>query len=1030
MALPTQIVQIPASGGLAQHVESRVVEPGSWLTLENYVYDKAGALRKRPGFGALTTLTSDGGTLPPISKLAATSAGELTAIGLDPGDDDGARRLYSYSPALLQWSNRDSVCPASLLRTPLVRTPYDLRGGCVAISNGKRFVTYALSGVGILLKVFEIATGAVLYDDAIVVTTLLQHTLLAIGDTVLLLWNDTKYIKALKIDGATMSQGTATTIITTATSANVTEWDACVLSATVFGVALVSNGHVTAVEVYTITLASLATAASTTVAATSVTALSISGDATVVSIALADVVGATTSVLHAPLLASTLAPIVATVTMQAGLYAVNNVVVHRGADTRTYVVWDGSDPVNEDGVFLRIASSAYAVLGSAYRTLMHTAIWCKPFSVGLQAYVACSGALTGAPPHPQGGVLVCLSDSLLGTEPLTLCGYFATADGYENATVNAPTKPTPALVSTDGSDGDVYELPMTVYSEVLPVPKAGLDVVSLDFQPLQAALWATTQSNGLLLQTGAFTGSYDGQSVVELGFMHPPETVPGPPSAFMGGIDTVGTYKYIAVYTWVDGKGNRHYSGESAVSSVTLAAPDVPAKVIVSVTSCAATRRGDASDGTGRDVEVWLYRTQADKEVFYRVGDSGRNVRTTHKVTINDATADSVMMLTAVPIYTAGGVLEAQPPPASRALCSHKSRVWLASADDPRSVWFSQLTVQGEAPRFNAELSLRIDDSPDGITALAPLDDKLIIFTPTRIYLVQGDGPNDTGADGSFGGPFLLTSTAGCLDARSVVTFAGGVMFQSAQGFCLLNSGLQVSYVGAPAEDTMRAYPDVLSGTLDAARSRIVYLLRGYIGAVLDGAEVIPAHYETRFAVFDFQHGGVWMTWAIDGSDVQTAATLWRGLNVYGDDAAVCLEAFGSYPGLDPSGNAAVAGLETPWIKASALDGYQLTRHVLINGKQDGYGLATVELMNDYSDTVLQTATFDATAAPDIVGLPTERLDVHVANQKASAIKIRITDEYTGGLTAQERLGMSIASIALEIGVKQGRAKLPTANRK
>ena len=47
MALQTQLLDVPITGGLAQHVDDRVVEPGSFIDLRNVQYTKRGRLVKR-----------------------------------------------------------------------------------------------------------------------------------------------------------------------------------------------------------------------------------------------------------------------------------------------------------------------------------------------------------------------------------------------------------------------------------------------------------------------------------------------------------------------------------------------------------------------------------------------------------------------------------------------------------------------------------------------------------------------------------------------------------------------------------------------------------------------------------------------------------------------------------------------------------------------------------------------------------------------------------------------------------------------
>lgn len=57
MTLESVVLEIVANGGLAEDVNPRVLQQGSWLTLDNVAIDKGGAFRKRQGYARSTTYT-------------------------------------------------------------------------------------------------------------------------------------------------------------------------------------------------------------------------------------------------------------------------------------------------------------------------------------------------------------------------------------------------------------------------------------------------------------------------------------------------------------------------------------------------------------------------------------------------------------------------------------------------------------------------------------------------------------------------------------------------------------------------------------------------------------------------------------------------------------------------------------------------------------------------------------------------------------------------------------------------------------
>ena len=87
------------------------------------------------------------------------------------------------------------------------------------------------------------------------------------------------------------------------------------------------------------------------------------------------------------------------------------------------------------------------------------------------------------------------------------------------------------------------------------------------------------------------------------------------------------------------------------------------------------------------------------------------------------------------------------------------------------------------------------------ITALFPMDDKLIVFKENSILYIGGAGPDNTGANNQYTQPTFITGTVGCTNQQSIVLTPTGLMFQSNKGIWLLDRGLNTNYIGNPVED-------------------------------------------------------------------------------------------------------------------------------------------------------------------------------------------------------------------------------------
>lgn len=134
------------------------------------------------------------------------------------------------------------------------------------------------------------------------------------------------------------------------------------------------------------------------------------------------------------------------------------------------------------------------------------------------------------------------------------------------------------------------------------------------------------------------------------------------------------------------------------------------------------------------------------------------------------------------------------------------TRLWLVDAEDQNLLWFSKQVIENTPVEMSDLFTFYIppttaaQGSTGPITALAPLDDKLIIFKSNAIYYINGTGPDNTGANNNYSQPIFITSTVGCANQQSIVFMPQGLMFQSDKGIWLLDRGLGTTYIGAPVE--------------------------------------------------------------------------------------------------------------------------------------------------------------------------------------------------------------------------------------
>ena len=152
-------------------------------------------------------------------------------------------------------------------------------------------------------------------------------------------------------------------------------------------------------------------------------------------------------------------------------------------------------------------------------------------------------------------------------------------------------------------------------------------------------------------------------------------------------------------------------------------------------------------------------------------------------------------------LYTTGGIIENDPPPPYVDIAVVNSRMWGIPSNNRSSVWFSKKLQPGVPPQWSAAFTVALPRGSNAMKGVAGLDEKVLLFSEDDIFVIIGDGPNNSGRGGSFTGPTRVASDVGCVKRRSIVEGPFGVMFQSAKGIYSIGRDLTVSYIGAQVED-------------------------------------------------------------------------------------------------------------------------------------------------------------------------------------------------------------------------------------
>ena len=317
----------------------------------------------------------------------------------------------------------------------------------------------------------------------------------------------------------------------------------------------------------------------------------------------------------------------------------------------------------------------------------------------------------------------------------------------------------------------------------------------------------------------------------EIGFPYEPAVFAAAASNGAGSLTVSSSYRYIFVYEWIDQYGRRHQSGASKVVTVATGASDDT--VTFTLAALSFGQRLAYSSAVGSVVMppvIHAYRTIAGSSGPYRRATPGTGAPVAWDdsdgtVSWVDTLSDALLASQEI-LYTDGGVVNNALAPSARHVAASDERVALAGLWDRNIVRTSKIIVPGEPVLFTNSAAFDVVlRSP--CTGIAYQDGQLVAFEKSGISVIYGDGPNDQG-----NGSFLarrIASDRGCVEGRSVLETALGIIFLSHRGFELLPRGNGApQFIGAPIQELTRTYPTCIGAALYTSGSeRLAMFLMG-----------------------------------------------------------------------------------------------------------------------------------------------------------------------------------------------------------
>lgn len=396
--------------------------------------------------------------------------------------------------------------------------------------------------------------------------------------------------------------------------------------------------------------------------------------------------------------------------------------------------------------------------------------------------------------------------------------------------------------------------------------QSGPWLVKFDFNG--AGLSAPKRLGEALYFPGGVVNVYDGHRISEAGtHLFPSGTTVTPIAG--GSMTLLGTYLYRITYSWYNARGERYQSAPSVPIPVTMTGANQTARLTIPLLRMGERNIVNVSGFSRGSTEVW--RTVDGGSTYFRVPvwvhSTGSAADT---VQVDDSNSDASIQTQEI-LYTTGNVLPHIPFPAARLMEVCRNRLFLAGTENPLELWVSNEYITGEAVSVSDALVIAMESEGGPITALAEMDDRLIVFKRSAIYALAGQGPTTTGA-GMYDQPARLTSIVGVTGPDGIVKTRDGLMFKSLRGIYLLDHGLQVTYIGAAVEAynnltvtgacVMEDLEQVRFVCNDGSGTTLVY----HYGLKDETGVGLWTTFTNRAAVDTIVWNGRWVTLASDGT--------------------------------------------------------------------------------------------------------------------------------------------------------------------
>lgn len=1041
--LTKQSLDINFAQGLDTKTDPWQTDPNTFLALSNSVFTTGKRLTKRNGYQQLTALPDTSST------YLTTLNGNLTAIGTS---------VLAYNQSDNNWVSRGSIQPMEVSTLPLIRNNITQTQCDAAVAaNGLVCTVYAQANAGTTQYLYAIANSVtgqnIIAPSPIPVssgTVTGSARVFVLGNYFIIVFtNDIsgtyhlQYVAISTVNPVVVK--TNTDIASSYVPASTVAWDGIVNNNNLF-IAYNTTAGGQSVKV-TYLSQHLVLEAPATFAGSIATMMTLAADVATSQIYVsfydsASSTGYTASVNS--MLGVVFAPqqIIASGTILNLASAAQDGSVLVFEEVSNAYSYDSSVATNYiEGVTV----SSSGAVGTPYAAVRGVGLASKAFIVnGVIYFLSAYQNVVGTPYQNNGNYqpTYFLIDGSTSVQAMPIvAGKLAYSNGGGYLTLGLPS-----VTVTNGNVAQVGYL----YKDLISAVNKGTNLTSgtqvsgvysqtgINLGTFQIGTQNidTAEISSCLQIGGGFLSMYDGYLPVESNFLLWPDNIEATWSATGGSIvakpdgsTNTNAYYYQVTYEWTDNQGNAYRSAPSIPVAVTTTGSGTSGSITINIPTLRLTYK------IANPVKLVVYRWSVAQQVYYQttsISSAEINDTTVDSIAFVDTNADATILGNNI-LYTTGGVIENINAPASNILSLFDDRLWLVDAEDPNLLWYSKQVIEATPVEMSDLLTFYVaptqgaQGSTGPITALAPMDDKLIIFKQNAIYYVNGTGPDNTGSNSQYSQPIFVTATVGCANQQSIVFQPAGLMFQSNKGIWLLGRDLSTSYIGAPVES--------------------------FNTSVVQSAVNVPETNQVRFTLntgqtlmYDYfyqQWGTFTGVPAISSCIYQELHTF---LNQYG---AVYQESPGTF---QDGSNPVLMSFTTSWFSLAGLQGYQRAYWFYLLGQYLTPHKLQIAVAYDFNPSPLQTSLITPTNFSGPFGGPNpnpgdgtdsqspfgqqsqfggpsnvEQWRVFLKKQRCQSIQLSLQEVYDPSFAVPAGQGLSLSGIKLTYAVKKSFRPMPAA---